>query len=206
MCVGPGTTTITGSHGGTSDFGSAGVIDTATVVCGDTTGTTGTGTTGTTGTTDDPSTSDDFGTTDDFDTSDGSDSDGSDSSTGGGPSACAMGDATAPSSRDVTVSGVEISGEISGDAADCPMLLCSFTVTNNRDDYVTFGVLEATPDDEIAPMPIVSAVAAGESKEFEVWANDCTTPVTLDRTLFIHDEVEGINLGEVPLIWQTSLP
>lgn len=213
-CVGEGTATLTAEHGGLGGTKDAGVMtkvsDTTTVVCGSTSSTTGT--------TGDASTSDGFGTTDDATTdgSDGSDdsddsdasdaSDASDGSTGGGPSACAMGETTAPNSRDITVSGVEISGEITGDAADCPMLLCSFTVTNNRDDYVTFGVLESTPDDEIAPMPIVSAVAAGESKDFEVWANDCTTPVSLDRTLFIHDEVAGVSLGEVPLIWQTSLP
>lgn len=119
---------------------------------------------------------------------------------------CATGDAVAPNSPDVTVSGTTITGEISGNPADCPVLLCSFSATNNTGDFVTIGVLESSPDDEIAPMPIVSVAAAGETVEFEVWANDCTTPASLPRTLFIHDEVNGISLGEVPLMWQTSLP
>ena len=119
------------------------------------------------------------------------------------PAGCAMGDATAPSSPDVTVSGTNITAPISGNPADCPILLCSFTATNNTSDYITFGVMESLPSDASAPMPIVSVAAAGETVEFEVWANDCTTPTTLDRTLFVADEVNGISLGNVPLLWQT---
>ncbi|MEM6989273.1 MAG: hypothetical protein AAF721_02210 [Myxococcota bacterium] len=206
VCAGAGTAIITASHEASDGYVGVETMieDTAMVTC------TEAGTTGTTGDDGYDSTSDDGTTTGDTSSvEDTGEPTGSDESTGGstgGGGGCAMGDATAPDSRDVTISGVDISALITGDAADCPMLLCTFNVTNNRDDYVTFGVLESSPQDEIAPMPIVSAVPPGESREFEVWANDCVTPITLDRTLFVYDEVAGVSLGDVPLMWQTSLP
>lgn len=199
-CAGAGMATLTAVHRGSDGYGVADlqIEDEATVLCN------AAGTSTTTGTS--SGSSGDTMTTTGDGTTGGSTTSTDGGSTGDPPSACASGEAMAPNSADITVSGVDISGEISGNPDDCPVLLCSFSVTNGTDDYVTFGVLESVPDDPISPVPIVSAVAAGATEEFEVWANDCTTPIALDRTLFVHDEVNGINLGEVDLLWETSLP
>lgn len=202
-CAGTGTATITARHVGSDGHSGVGITvdDQTTVVCsaavGSSTGDTG-GTSG--GTMTDPTDDTTAGE------STGSMDSSSEGSTGGSGSACASGRATAPSSTDVIISGVDLVGEITGDAADCPMLLCTFTVTNNRDAYVTVGLLESVPEDPIFPTPVVSAIAPGDSTEFEVWIYDCTTPIALDRTLFVHDEAESINLGEVDLLWETVLP